>query len=99
MAKNRNRKATQLRRDRHERRKIKLNLQPNQEAFIGDDGKVAVRSNDIRGKDNYGLVSSLGTVQKQLLFKEPTQLAMDADYKMRQGLPRFVDRENGVCLF
>ena len=81
------------------KRKLKLQLPPNQEAHIGEDGKIAVRSTDIRGKDNYGVVSAMGSVGKQILYKQPTLEACDADYLMRQSLPRISDRENNLYLF
>lgn len=92
-----NRTAAQLREAKAKR--VKLSLQPNQEAFIDAEGRISIRSTDLRGKDNYGVVSQMRAVEARMNFKKPFLEAMDADYLMKQLMPRRFDRDSGVCLY
>lgn len=86
---------------RHKRKKLILsNLQPNHVASIGDDGKIQVRSTDIRGGNNYGVVSNLGLTLNRLFLHSPPYLqTIDRDYLQRESNPLFTDREAGLMIF
>jgi hypothetical protein len=82
------------------KRRLKLNLQPNQEAFIGDDGKVEIHSTDLRGRDNFGVVSALGRDLRRLLVgSKPYLEKCDREYLVKESLPLFIDRPEGVCIY
>ena len=82
------------------KRQLKLKLPPNQIAFIGDDGKIQIESTDLRGKDNFGVVSTLGRDLRRLLVaSKPYLPKCDREYLIKESLPLFSDRPEGVCIF
>lgn len=82
-------------------RKLQLSgLARNQFAIIDDAGRVQVRSNDLRGKNNYGLISNLGVALNRLFMQSPPfKPKMDYDYQRQQCQPLIYDPENNMCLF
>ena len=97
MARNR----TRAKRTQTKNRKLALSgLTRNQVASIGDDGKIQVMSTDLRGKDNYGVVSNLGRVLRDsLLHKEPFLPTYQREYLQRNCLPLYEDRAQGVLIY
>jgi hypothetical protein len=83
------------------KRRLELaSLPKNCIATLDESGQVQIRSTDKRPAENYGVVSALGRDLRRLFILSPPYLSsIDAAYLTRESLPKFADRQEGVCLF